>query len=87
MGANVQNFTRYFYQNKYISSTHRNTFSNPTKMIDGDFDEFTLSNTVYPFGIEAKQENKLSEKVTIEPFKGKNLRGFLYVIYKEQVSV
>ena len=51
------------------------------------FNKFSLSNAVYAFGIDAKQENKLSEKVTIEPFKGKNLRGFLYVIYKEQVSV
>jgi len=84
MGANVQNFTRYFYQNKFISSTHRNTFSNPTKMIDGDFDEFTLSNTVHPFGIDAKQENKLSINITIEPFKRKNSNSRGDILYLQK---
>jgi hypothetical protein len=84
MDANVQNFTRYFYQNKFTSSTHRNTFSNPSKMIDGDFDEFILSNTVYPFGIDAKQENKLSVKLTIEPFKNRNTNSKGYVLYLQK---
>jgi hypothetical protein len=53
-------------------------------MIDGDFDEFTLSNTVYPFGIDAKHENKLSVKITIEPFKSKNSNSRGNILYLQK---
>jgi hypothetical protein len=53
-------------------------------MIDGDFDEFTLMNTVHPFGIDVKQENKLSVKLTIEPFKDKNTNSKGYVLYLQK---
>jgi hypothetical protein len=53
-------------------------------MIDGDFDEFTLSNTVHPFGIDAKHENKLSVKITIEPFKSKNSNSRGNILYLQK---
>tara|TARA_R110002167_G_scaffold365859_1_gene591663 strand:+ start:3834 stop:4373 length:540 start_codon:yes stop_codon:yes gene_type:complete len=74
MSINVQNlnFTRYIYQNTFTSSKYRNTFCNPEKMKQGDFDEFLLLNTIYPYGEVINRENKLSVHITIEPFKNCN---------------
>lgn len=83
MSENVQNpsFTRYVYQNTYLSMRNRNTFNKPHKMIKGDFDQFILSNTIYPFGLEIKKVNKLSLRITIEPFKYFNSKSRGVVLY------
>jgi len=83
MVSNVQNFsfTRYIYQNKFISNEHQNTFFNPTKMVHGDFDEFVLLNTIYPFGISVNKSNRLSIRITIEPYKGFNSKSKGAILY------
>tara|TARA_R110002050_G_scaffold17668_4_gene52187 strand:+ start:1519 stop:2058 length:540 start_codon:yes stop_codon:yes gene_type:complete len=83
MSTDVQNlhFTRYIYQNTYFSSKHRNTFCNPEKMKQGDFDEFLLQNTIYPYGKIINRENKLSVHITIEPFKNCNTHTKHAILY------
>ena len=87
MSINVQdlNFTRYVYQNTFISHKHRNTFCNPHQMVRGDFDQFILSNTIRPFGIPIVRNNKLSLRITIEPFKhiNSNSKGVLLYLQNE----
>lgn len=82
MVSEVQNlnFTRYIYQNKFISNKDRNTFYNPCKMIKGDFDEFVLANTIYPFGIAINRlNNKLSLHIIIEVLDSKS-KGVVFYL-------
>ena len=60
---------------------NRNTFYNPHKMQKGDFDQFILSNTIYPYGLAVKRANKLSLRITIEPFKHLNSKSKGVIIY------
>lgn len=60
---------------------NRNTFCNPQRMIKGDFDQFILSNTIYPFGLVINRDNKLSLRITIEPFKGLNSKSQGVLLY------
>ena len=83
MATNVQNlnFTRYVYQNTFLSMKYRNTFCNPEKMQRGDFDQFVLVNTIYPSGLLVRKRNNLCPKITIEPHKGINTKTKGAVLY------
>lgn len=83
MQKNFQNlnFTRYIYQNIYISNKDRNTFYKPNEMIIGDFDQFILSNTIYPFGFAINRNNRLAIRIILEPFKNFNSKSKGVVLY------
>jgi hypothetical protein len=83
MATNVQdlNFTRYVYQFDFISHENSNTFCNPEKMQRGDFDQFILVNTIYPFGLATRKRNNLCPKITIEPHKGINTKTKGAILY------
>lgn len=92
MVSKVQNynFTRYIYQNTFISNKDRNTFYNPSKMIKGNFDGFVLSNTIYPFGLPINRDNnKLSIHIVIEAFKGfnSNSKGVVFYLQNEVPNI
>lgn len=80
------NFTRYIFQNSFVSHKNRNVFYFPKKMQISDFDEFVLANTIYPFGVALKQQKKLPIYITIEPFKNDNTKTKGAILYLQETT-
>ncbi|TLF46926.1 hypothetical protein [Maribacter aurantiacus] len=47
----------------------------------GDFDRFTLKNTIHPFGIRPNVENRLTVGIVLEPFKDCNTQTRGAILY------
>jgi hypothetical protein len=47
----------------------------------GDFDQFILVNTIYPYGLATRKRNNLCPKITIEPHKGINTKTKGAILY------